>query len=104
MRDINEIIDEAIEYLCDDDISKGGEALVELAHCWSKAGMTQQSFNDIRKYIIDEATAKTSAIFISCKLKIIERKMYEQRNRTDKGKAWTKNSGKQPNQRYGASH
>lgn len=96
MRDINEIIDEAIKSLAGDNINEGCDALVELAQRFAKAGLGQESFQNVRKYIIDEATARTDAFFIAEKLKIIERKMHEQRTRTDKAKAWTKASSRQP--------
>ena len=92
--EINGIIDQAIESLADDDIRQGGESLTELAILWSKAGMPIQSFYDIRKYIIGEAISRTDAVFITEKLKIAERAAHEQRNRTEKSKAWTKASSR----------
>lgn len=76
---INDLIDEAIDSLADDDISKGAEALLALAQSFAKAGLGIDSFQNTRQYIINEATAKTDAVFIQEKLKIIEREMQQDR-------------------------
>jgi hypothetical protein len=70
----NDLIDEAIDALVDDDINRGADELIELAHIFAKAGAGQSSFNSIRKYIITEARERTCAPFIAEKLKIIERR------------------------------
>lgn len=86
---INLLIDMCIQALSDDNIEQGADQLYELAVIWARAGLTQKSFADIRKYIINEATAKTDAHFIHEKLKIAERKNYERRNRTCKSRIIT---------------
>lgn len=72
MKDINNTIDEAIMALADESISVGAEVLLQLATTWAKAGLPQESFQDIRQYIINEASDKTDALFIAEKLKIAE--------------------------------
>lgn len=74
-RDINDIMDEAIDALADDNISVGADALLELANSFAKAGLGIEQFQDVRKYVINEATERTDAFFIAEKLKIIERDM-----------------------------
>ena len=78
-RDINDVIDDAISSLVDDDINCGAEALQELAQTFAKAGQPQSSFQNIRKYIIEEATARTDAFFIAEKLKIAEQNLRQDR-------------------------
>lgn len=79
---IDKLIDEAIDGLSDDNIKIGADALAQLATLWSKAGLTLNSFLDIRQYIINEATQKTSALFINEKLKIAEKTLRESRTGT----------------------
>ena len=76
---INDLIDEAIKSLADDDIKQGAEALVELATSFAKAGLPQETFQNMRTHIINEATKKTDAVFIAEKLKLIEQEMREDR-------------------------
>jgi hypothetical protein len=87
--DINDLIDECIQALSDDNIQHGADQLYELAVLWTKAGLTQESFQDIRKYIVNEAIARTDTHFIREKLKIAERKNYERRNQTSKSRIIT---------------
>ncbi len=75
----NLMIDEAIKDLSSDSIKKGAESLVEIAKMWAKAGLPQDSFENIRKYIIKEAIAKTDEYFIMEKLGIAERSLREKR-------------------------
>ena len=80
--DINELIDDAIDHLCDDNAEYGAGTLVELAHLWAKAGLTQQSFEDIRHYIIESAIERlgTSATsFIHMKLQVAEQSLKKER-------------------------
>lgn len=79
---VNDLIDEAITALSDDSITKGADALEELAQMWAKAGMPIKSFLEVRQYIINEATAKTDALFIQEKLKIAEQNKRVTRNGT----------------------
>lgn len=76
------MIEDCIAALCDDDINKGGEALQELAKYWNSAGLTMQSFLDMRIYIINEAMQKTDASFIEEKLKLSEQALREKRTGT----------------------
>jgi len=76
---IDKLIQECIDNLCDDNINHGAESLQELAQNFAKAGMTQQSFMDIRTYIINEAKQKTDAAFIDIKLNISEQILREKR-------------------------
>lgn len=71
---LNDLIDEAINALADDDITKGADELIELAHIFAKAGAGQSSFMSIRQYVINEARERTCAPFIEEKLKLVERK------------------------------
>jgi hypothetical protein len=79
---LNALIDEAITSLSSDGISTGAECLTELAHIWAKAGMPFNSFLDMRKHIINEAVARTSALFIAEKLKLAERESRNGRSST----------------------
>lgn len=76
---INDLIDEAITNLADDNVNVGAESLVELAQIFAKAGMTKESFMNIRKYIINEAIERTDAVFIKEKLKSAEKQLQENR-------------------------
>lgn len=78
--EIDELIQECIDNLSDDSIGKGAECLVELAIKWAKAGLPQSSFNDMRKYIIEEAITRTDKLFIQEKLLLTERKLRDERN------------------------
>jgi hypothetical protein len=82
MNKADAMIEDCINALCDDDINKGAEALTELAKYWNKAGLTMQSFLDMRIYIINMAKEKTDAIFIDEKLKLSEKALREKRTGT----------------------
>ena len=77
---LDRLIQSAIDALADDNINIGAEALVELAHIWAQAGIPHSSFLEMRKYIIESAQIKTSAIFIDEKLLLSERKLHAGRN------------------------
>lgn len=80
--DINELIDDCIDHLCDDNAEYGAGTLVELAHIWAKAGLTQQSFADIRHFIIQSAIERlgTAATpFIHMKVKVAEQSLQKER-------------------------
>lgn len=77
---INDMIDEAITQLSDDNIKVGAESLLEVAREWAKAGLSMQSFLDIRKYIITEAISNTSTLFIKEKLQGAETLARQQRS------------------------
>jgi len=70
---VDDLIEECIDNLIDDNINRGAGSLEELAQYFAKAGMTKQSFMDIRTYIINEASKKTDSLFIDAKLKLFER-------------------------------
>ena len=76
----NAAIDEAIVHLCDDDPNQGAGALLEIAQMWAKAGLPQSSFTEVRQHIVNEAKARTDALFIDEKLLNAERLLQEQRN------------------------
>ncbi len=78
--DINDLIDEAINQLSDDNTSFGAESLQELAQIFAKAGMTKESFMNIRHYIVNEAIQRTDAVFIKEKLEIAEKQLQKVRN------------------------
>lgn len=77
--DINDKIDEAINHLSDSNPNMGAEALVEIAHIFAKAGMSKQTFMDMRQYIIKEAISRTDPLFIQEKLKSAEQQLQENR-------------------------
>lgn len=74
------LIDEAIDHLVDDDISKGADVLTEMARYWAKAGLPIESFMNMRLFVINEAKARTSSAFIEEKLKLAERQSKVIRN------------------------
>jgi len=76
---IDKLIQECIDNLCDDNIFRGAESLQELAQNFAKAGMKQQSFMDIRTFIINQAKERTDALFIDEKLKLSEQALREKR-------------------------
>jgi len=76
---IDKLIEECIDNLCDDNINRGAESLQELAQNFAKGGMTQQSFMDIRTFIINQAKERTDALFIDAKLKLSEQFLREKR-------------------------
>jgi hypothetical protein len=72
---INELVDDCIDDLCDDNAEQGAGSLIELAHIFARAGMPQSSFMNMREFIINSAierlgTAATS--FIHYKLQVAE--------------------------------
>lgn len=69
------LIEQSIEDLASESVSKGAESLEELAVIFAKAGMYRSTFNDIRKHIVDQAKQRTDALFIEEKLKLAERKL-----------------------------
>ncbi len=81
--DINELIDDCIDHLCDNNAEYGAGTLVELAHIWAKAGLTQQSFADMRHFIIQSAIERlgTAATpFIHMKVQIAEQSLKKERS------------------------
>ena len=89
---INDLIDTAIQQLADDDINSGVGCLTELAELFAKAGLGIESFWNTRKYIINEAIAKTDAYFIMEKIKLAERDSQHERQRyfTDQAREKTR--------------
>lgn len=77
--EIDRLIDSAIDALADDSITHGADSLVQLASVWARAGLSQDSFMNMRKYIIESAKKKTDTIFIDEKLRIQERNLYASR-------------------------
>ena len=77
--EINKLIDECIDHLADESILTGAQSLFELAMLWAKAGLTQESFLDMRKHIIDQAIQRTDAMFIHEKLKLSEQQLRRER-------------------------
>lgn len=72
---INDLIDECINHLCDDNAEHGAESLAELAIIWHRAGLTKQSFIDMRTFIKNQAFERlgpSSAFFLEYKLKKAE--------------------------------
>jgi len=83
MTDINDLMDECINHLCDDSAECGAESLAELAHEFAKAGFPQQTFTNIRSHCINTAIERlgpSSAMFINYKLQEAEQKLTRQRN------------------------
>ena len=80
--DINDLIDDCIDRLCDDNAELGAESLTELAEYWARAGLTQQSFMHMRGFIINSAIERlgTSATsFIHYKLQVAEQDLKNKR-------------------------
>lgn len=77
---IDNLITEAIADLADDDANRGAETLQELAQLFASAGMTQESFNNIRKHVVDSAIELTDPFFIKLKLEKFERQLQEKRS------------------------
>ena len=77
---INDLIDEAINTLVNDSPEKSAEALTELAGMWAVAGLTLQSFLDMRKHIVKMAIKQTSVLFVQEKLIVQEQIMRNKRN------------------------
>jgi len=80
---INDLMDECINALCDDNPQHGAESLVELAHIFARAGMTQEIFQNIRAHIIKTAIQKTGdSGFIWMKLEESEKSLHRERRLT----------------------
>ena len=69
----DDLVEESINLLCSDNINQGAEALLEIAQYMAKAGLTQQSFYDLRQFIVMQAEERTSKPFIREKLTLAER-------------------------------
>lgn len=78
--EFDNLIEDAIDSLIDDSPEKAAECLVELAHVWASCGMPRSSFENLRKYIVNEAESRTDAVFIREKLTIAEQFLREQRH------------------------
>lgn len=80
--DINDLIDECIDALCDENAEYGADSLAELATLWARAGLTQRSFADVRQYVKNSAKERlgaSSAYFIEYKLQKAEKKLQNKR-------------------------
>lgn len=77
---IDVLIDEAIHALSVDSPIKSADCLLELADCWSKAGLTKESFLNMRTYIVREAEKLTDSLFIKEKLVVQERELRRERD------------------------
>ncbi len=83
--DINELIDDCIDHLCDDNPEYGAGSLAELARIWAKAGLGMQSFLNTRQFIINssiERLGTQATSFIHYKLQIAEQELTKQRRLT----------------------
>lgn len=81
---INDLMDEAIDHLCDDSPDYGADTLVELAHIFASAGMPKSTFQNIRTHIINSAIerlGKSSTMFVHYKLQKAEQKLFEERRK-----------------------
>ncbi len=74
------MIEDCINALTDEDINKGAKALHKLALYWKNAGLTMQSFLDMRIYIINMAMNK--AVFNEEDLKLAEQALRAKRTST----------------------
>lgn len=83
--EINELVDDCILHLCDSNMSYGAGSLAELARMWAKAGLTQQSFMDMRHYIINSAIERlgvAETAFIHTKVQLAEQDLMKERSFT----------------------
>ncbi len=83
--EINELIDDCIDHLCDDNPEYGADSLAELAFIWAKSGLGKQSFINTRQFIINSAIERlgTSATpFIHYKLQVAEQELMKTRRYT----------------------
>jgi len=83
--EINELVDDCIDHLCDDNPAYGAGSLAELARLWAKAGLTQQSFMDMRQYIINssiERLGTSATAFIHTKLQLAEQDLMKERRKS----------------------
>ena len=79
--DVDRLIEESIDALADDNPTHGAECLVDLAKAFAVTGMGQDSFNNIRYYIIEKAKERDQCPgLIDIKLKLAEQKLQEARN------------------------
>ena len=83
--EIDELISDCIDHLCDDNAEYGAGSLAELARIWAKSGLGKDSFLNTRQYIINSSierlgTAATS--FIHYKLQIAEQELANTRKIT----------------------
>lgn len=85
--EINELIDDCIDHLCDDNPEYGASSLVELATLFAKAGLGIQSFVNMRQFIIRSSIERlgTQATgFIEYKLKLAEQLLQKERKNSGK--------------------
>lgn len=83
--EINELVDDCIDHLCDDNPEYGAGSLIQLAQLWAKAGLTQQSFVDMRQYIINssiERLGTSATAFIHYKLQLAEQDLMKERRKS----------------------
>ena len=74
--DIDKLIDESIDALADDNPNQGAECLIELAKAWASCGLTQQSFSELRIYIVEQAKRRDQCPrLIEIKLKEAEKQL-----------------------------
>jgi len=83
MIDITKLMDDCIDALADDNVNAGAECLVDLANAWARGGMSQNSFNDLRKHLVQEAKKRDQCPqLIDTKLLIAEQNLRKSRNGT----------------------
>ena len=83
--DINELIDDCIDNLCDDNPEYGADSLAELAGIWARSGLGQKSFEDTRHIIINSAIERLgtqATSFIHYKLQVAEQELMKTRRFT----------------------
>ena len=83
--EVNELVDDCIDHLCDDNPEYGAGSLAELARIWAKAGLGMQSFLNIRQFIINssiERLGTQATAFINYKLQVAEQELMKKRNYT----------------------
>jgi hypothetical protein len=61
------------------DYRHGAEGLLELSRTWAKAGLSQSSFENMRKHLIDTAIQDSDELFMVEKLTIEERNLRNER-------------------------
>ncbi len=75
------LISETIKHLSDGYINDAGEGFVEIARYFANAGLPQESFENMRKYIIKMSVKRTGDIpFILAKLQEIDKSLREKRD------------------------
>jgi len=83
--EVNELIDDCIDHLCDDNPEYGAGSLAELARIWAKSGLGKESFLNTRQFIINSSIERlgTSATpFINYKLQVAEQELMKERSQT----------------------